>query len=105
LFIFSTCQGIGSLVQGLSLRLFDRKKIRSFSMLITALATFLSFEINGLCSTTYTRLLGLSEFSTTIQILIILGAKHLLVATTVIAKETIAEVLKLETLNKKYNIE
>ena len=107
LFVFSACQAVGAPIQGMILRIFERKNVRVFSMIVTALATFLAFEINGFMSNSYTQMLGLTHFSSSIQILIILGAKCLLAETSVISKETIAEVLKIETIKnpEKYGIQ
>ncbi len=99
LFTFSACQAVGAPIQGMVLRIFKRKNVRLFSMIVAALATFLALEINGVISPeSYAKIFGLSHFSQSIQMLIVLGAKCLLSGTTVIAKETIAEVIKIETI-------
>lgn len=73
-------------------------------MIVAAFATFLALEINGIISHgSYAKVFGLSNFSHSIQMLFVLGAKCLLAGTTVIAKETIAEIIKAETIEEKFN--
>ena len=104
LLTFSGCQAVGALIQGLILRIFERKSVRLFSMIVAAFATFLALEINGVIShESYTKAFELSNFSQPIQMLLVLGAKCLLAGATVIAKETIAEVIKAETIEEKFN--
>ncbi len=99
LFVFSASHVIGALVQGIVLRFFERKHVRTFSMIVTAVATFTALDVNGIISSGHVNILGLSEFSASSQILFILGAKCLLAGTSVIAKEMIAETIKIETMN------
>lgn len=107
LFTFSVCQAVGAPIQGMILRVFESQNVRIFSMIVTALATFLAIEINGISSASYVGFFGLTHFSTSIQICIVVGAKCLLTGTSVIAKETIAEVIKIETIKnpEKYGIQ
>lgn len=100
LFVYSLCQGIGAPIQGIIIRMIDRRYVRKFSMIVTALATFMVLEANGVTSVGYIKMLGLSQFSASSQILFVIGAKCLLAATAVIAKEIIAETLKLNTMKE-----
>lgn len=100
LFVYSCCQTVGAPLQVAILRIFDRKYVRKFSMIITALATFMALEVNGIISVGYASMLGLSRFSPTNLILCILGTKCLLASTALIAKATIAETLKLKTMKE-----
>jgi len=89
LFTFSACQAVGAPIQGIIIRVFDRKNVRLFSMIVSALATCLALEINGVLSHEfYASLFEPFSFPKSIQMLIILGAKCLLTGTAVIAKET-----------------
>jgi hypothetical protein len=102
LLTFSVCQALGAPIQGMALRIFEKKSVRLFSMIVSVMAIVLALEINGFISRgLYTRLFHLSYFSQSIQMLFVLGAKCLLTGTTVIAKETIAEVIKVETLGRE----
>ena len=100
LFVYSICQGVGGLFQGVLIRIVDRQYVRKFSMIVTALATFMVLEASGVTSIGYIKMLGLSQFSVSSQILFVIGAKCLLAATAVIAKEIIAETLKIKTMKK-----
>jgi len=107
LFTFSACQAVGAPIQGMIIHFFEKQNVRIFSMLITALATFLALEINGITPAGYVNAFGLSYFSPSIQICIVLGAKCLLAGTSVVAKATIAEVIKIETIknSEKYGVQ
>ncbi len=53
LFVFSASQAVGALVQGIILRFFERKNVRTFSMIVTAVATFIALEASGKLSSGY----------------------------------------------------
>lgn len=100
LFIFSICQMIGSPIQAISLSIFEKKNVRMFSMIATGILSFCTLEVMGIISQSFTKMLGLTYFSTSVQMLIILGVKCLLVGTTIISKASVAEIIKTEAVKK-----
>ena len=100
LFVYSLCLGIGAPIQGIVLRIFDRKYVRKFSMIMAVFGVFIVLETSGVTSVGYIRALGLSQFSASSQILVTVGIKSLLSSTSIIAKEVVAENIKLATLKR-----
>ncbi|MCK4935007.1 MAG: hypothetical protein KAR79_05420 [Simkaniaceae bacterium] len=99
LLVYSVCQVVAPPLHGIIVRAFGKKNLLRFSMVITALATFAIFELNGVISHQYhLHWFSLGHFSTSTAALLILGAKCLLVGTTVIGKTTIAETISIETM-------
>lgn len=104
LLTFSACQTVGGPIQGMLLRIFERKHLRLFSMVCSALAIDAALEINGVISRKFwANFLEQFRPSKSIQMLITLGAKCLLSGTSVIAKDTIAETIKMKILRSQTN--
>ena len=96
--VFSSCQAVGTLGYGVMIYLLSRKRLRLHSIAISALAVFAALEISGLIPmTSLLDIFGLYAFEKPTAVLLILGVKCLFSGTTVIAKTTIAETIKLET--------
>lgn len=104
--IFCFGQAIGAPLHGGILRVFSRNNTRLFYMGTLGVLLTLAFEVSGLMpGETYTQLFGISHFPKSTQMLMILSAKCFLTGLTVLAKETLAEVIKVETIKnpiKKY---
>lgn len=100
LFVYSLCHGIGAPVQGILIRVINRRYVKTLSMIVSVLAIAMLLELNGSLSEGYLGKFGLSEFSVFSKTLWIIGANSFCSGTSVIAKELIAETLKLETMKE-----
>jgi hypothetical protein len=100
------CQALSSPIQGLLSDYFSRKKSLIFALAMCFLCTVVVGEISGNIKNqagsvfSFSNLLGLSSFTTNVQILIIICCKGLLANLTVIGRAAIAEVVKFETLER-----
>ncbi|MDN3507102.1 MAG: hypothetical protein P0S96_07730 [Simkaniaceae bacterium] len=99
--VFSSCQAIGAPIQGMLIFIFTKRNIRLLSVIVSAIATYAALEVGGLLHIeSYENLLGLTQLGKPAAMLIILSAKCLFTGTTVIAKASIAEAIKIETRKK-----
>ena len=96
--VLCVCQAVSAPILGIVLHLFNKRRVRLFSMVVSAVAILAALEVNGVISPeSYVDLFGLFHFTKSTAILLVLGAKCLLTGITVVGKATIAEVIKTET--------
>ncbi|NGX38500.1 MAG: hypothetical protein K1000chlam2_01674 [Chlamydiae bacterium] len=105
LLILLGCQALSSPIQGTLSDRFSRKSSLLFAM-IANLIVLLAFS--GISSTSANQgsgliinLLGLSSFSTALQLLLLFGIKGLFGNITVICRASIAEIIRIKTLEKQ----
>ncbi len=102
-FVFLGSQAVSSIVQGIVVDRWETKAYRRVSMVIIVLAVISSLEVCNISSPDfYRRLFGLNNFSTPIQMLIILCVKNLLSGIPVISKAAMAEYIqaKIEKMER-----
>lgn len=100
------CQALAAPIQGGLSDIFSQKKSLLFATIMGMIATSavagipLEGKVDETSMYSTISLLGISSFSTDVQMLIILCGKGLLANLTVISRAAIAKVIKIETIEK-----
>lgn len=98
--VFSVCQSIGALINGMMIYLFSKKSIWLFSTFVTTLIIFATFQMNEATpNSAHADIFGLFNIEKSIAVLLIIGAKCLFTGITVIGKASIAETIGKETIS------